>query len=508
MEKFTSQTFLTRQGADFESQESFNNHSVIVSTTAKNLKYSGMPLDWLGNGEYATSSKEMNCMIVGDTGCGKTRRLIIPTIKLLSKTGQSMIISDPKGELFRKTSNSLKSKGYEVKVINMRDPRRGDRWNPFTRIDKLFRSEDQDLKDRALLLLDEILDILRRANHSERDPYWENSATQYLKAICLMILEYGEPGMLSFHNMSLAESRMSKMLSSVNDNELGEFLEKIGENTDIYQNMHTVLSVVDAKPTLDCIISMAHTMVTQYTRQESVRYLFSESDFNIESIGEVPMVVYMVIPDDSEALYPLATLFVDQVYSAMIDLAYRKGGVVPNHVNFVLDEFANFTRMPKIRSMLTAARSRGMRFFLVVQDVDQLEEQYGENAASIVMSNCHVWIYMGSRNLLFLRTLKEISGFRTEKYTGNTYPLLDLNDLLTLQIGETIVWNKGCNPKRCWLPDYSEVNFGSEEREADFPETNPDCSLKNIDINKIISENSGFTFTKVEEDDDESIIPF
>jgi len=527
MEKFTSQTSLIKRGADFESRESFNAHSAVVNPTAEKLDYSGMPLDWSGDGEYATSLKETHCMIVGDTGCGKTRRLIIPTIKLISKTGQSMILSDPKGELYRKTSAGLKSKGYEVKIINMREPRRGDRWNPFSKVDELYRSGDLEKKDKAMLLLDEILDVMRRANHSERDPYWEQSATQYMKGLCLMILEHEDKGMLSFNNLALTEARVSNLLIANCEDDMDEgnnrerimlriYLNGLDQNSDIFQNLQSVISVMDVKNTLQCIVSSAHTMVSQYTRQEAIRYLFSESDFSIDSIGEKPTAVFMVIPDDSEALYPLATLFVDQVYSAMIDLAYCNGGVTPNHVNFILDEFANFTRLPKIRSMLTASRSRGMRFFLVVQDVDQLEEQYGPKAASTVMSNCHAWIYMGCRNIEFLKMLREISGFYTEKYTGYQYPLLDLNDMLTLRMGETIVWNKGCNPKRCWLPDYSEVKFEPEEdsdkTESDFPKSKQDCSIKSIDIIKTISamneenkeEDSPSDFVPVSDDE----IPF
>ena len=86
---------------------------------------------------------------------------------------------------------------------------------------------------------------------------------------------------------------------------------------------------------------------------------------------------------------------------------------------------------------------------------------------------------MGCRNLDFLDMLVRISGIHYDRYTGVGNLLVSLTDLLTLQEGETLVWIRGCNPKRCWLPDYSEVDFGDEDTtETDFPPQNEASPVK------------------------------
>lgn len=494
MERITTQTRVIREGAQFESQESFNAHCSVVATTAPSLERCGVPLDYLQDNTYATSADEHHVMIVGDTGCGKTRRLIVPTIRLLSRTGQSMVISDPKGELYRKTARGLEKRGYDVKVLNFRNPRRGQRWNPFAVIENLYRSGVPEYRDKALLMLQDILDIMKRNVHSERDVFWENVAEQYLTALILSILEYGTPGSLSFMALSSFESEVSSWVTEhciiVNNSlvgaeekghfkELDAFVKSLPEDSPIRMNFNSLLSVADDIRPLESICMESHVMVNVYSKQSTLQYLMSDSDFDIKDLGRKPTVFFIILPDDSEAMYPLATMFVNQIYSQMVDLAYENGGTLPNPVNFVLDEFANFTRLPNFRSMLTASRSRRMRLFLVVQDVDQLVAQYSPTEAAIIRSNCQDWVYMGCRNLDFLDMLVRISGIHYDRYTGVGNLLVSLTDLLTLQEGETLVWIRGCNPKRCWLPDYSEVDFGDEDTtETDFPPQNEASPVK------------------------------
>lgn len=493
MERITTQTKVIREGAHFESQESFNKHCSMTDTTVSSLKRCGVPLDYLPDKTYATSTDEHHVLIVGDTGCGKTRRLIVPTIRLLSKTGQSMVISDPKGELYQKTARGLVKRGYDLKVLNFRNPRRGQRWNPFTVIENLYRSAVPENKDKALLMLQDILDIMKKNVHSERDTFWENVAEQYLTAMILSILEYGTPGSLSFMALSSFESEISSWVREycTNTNRiepveekghfkaLNAFLNALPEDSPIRNNFNSFLSVADDLRPLESISMESHVMANIYSKQSTLQYLLSDSDFDIKDLGRKPMVFFIILPDDSEAMYPLATMFVNQVYSQMVDLAYENGGLLPNPVNFVLDEFANFTRLPNFRSMLTASRSRRMRLFLVVQDVDQLVAQYSPTEAAIIRSNCQDWVFMGCRNLDFLDMLVRISGTHFDKYTGVGSPLVSLTDLLTLQKGETVVWIRGCNPKRCWLPDYSDVDFGDEDiSETDFPPQNEELPDK------------------------------
>lgn len=458
----TSQTRVLRKGADFSTQEAFNSASTVVKSTDRKLPECGIVLDSLGNSEYAVSAEELHCFIVGETGSGKTRRIILPSIRLMAKTGQSMVLSDPKGELYRKTSAGLREKGYEVKVINMRSPRQGCRWNPFTLVEKLYNSGSEEDRDKALIMAEDIINLMKSSCASEKDPYWENAASQYIRGLILLMLEYAPRGCLTLQHLYEAETEMSRMLSG-SDELLNLFLRSLPSDSHIKQNLSSVLSLQQVSTTLGCVCSVAETILGTYIRQSAIRHLLSDTDFDIEEIGRKSVALFIILPDDSDSLYPLATLLVSQIYSALVALADSLGGKLPNRVNFILEEFANFAVLNSIGSMLTASRSRGIRFILVCQNVGQLEGRYGTFGAETIRSNCRVWVFMGCRNLEFLQMLRSLSGIHIERYSGEQYPLIDVDMLQTLSPGEVFVWNDRCSPKLCHLPDISSYDFGNEE---------------------------------------------
>ena len=159
MKRISLPNYISRSGARFETTERFLQSTSVVNSTESELKSAGIPLTHIDENTYATSTDELHCFVIGDSGCGKTRRVILPTIRLLAKAGESMVISDPKGELYRTTANSLSEKGYTVQVLNFRNPSRGHRWNPLGLIDKLYHSGDSESKDKALISKLSLLEV-------------------------------------------------------------------------------------------------------------------------------------------------------------------------------------------------------------------------------------------------------------------------------------------------------------------------------------------------------------
>ncbi len=490
-----------RRGADFESRERFLRHCDIVSASDDSLESSGIPLDYLGDGRYAVTKDEEHTLIIGDTGSGKTRRIIVPSVYLMAATGQSMVLSDPKGEIYQKTAPYLEKRGYDIVVINMREPRNGSRWNPLDRVWSLCRSNDEDERDKGYIQLDGIIDMMASTVHSDKDVFWENIAKQYIRAIAMTIIEYGNEGDLTFNSIAVAEAEISSLLqqrierreNENNDDEEAEdpflsFFSSLPPGSDIRQNFQGT-ACITGSATISSVTSVAHTMTMPYTRHSGVRYLLSGTDFSIEDIGRKKTALYFILPDETATLYPLATMLVAEIYSVLVDSAYKRGGKLDVKVNFILDEFANFPRLENISGMLTAARSRGIRFFLVCQDVDQLEYTYGTYGASIIRSNCLDWVYMGTRNAGFLEMLESLGGTYYERYTHESYPLISVSDLERLEKGEVMVFCHRCSPRLCRLPDYSEVEWkDADEGEKLHPAKNRAVLPPPVDIFRIMRE--------------------
>ncbi len=483
--------YISRSGASFETSDKFLESSVVVDTTKETLKEAGVPLVHIDDNSYATSIGEMHCFVIGDTGSGKTRRVIMPTIRLLAKAGESMVISDTKGELYKTTADSLIKKGYDVKVLNFRNPGRGDRWNPLAMIDKLYHTPDEEAKDKALMMLSDIVDVLQD-NVEGHDPYWSIAAGNVFRGISLMILENGESGSLTFENVAVLAREVHKQVrrskdkyeNNNNGSGLVRFIETLPKGSPIYQNLSVIIT--NAENTANCIMAEFEAMISLYSGHETLIDLFAESQIDISCLGVKPTALFFILPDDTQALYPIATVFVKQVYSALVSLADEQtDGKLPNRVTFLLDEFANFAKMPSIESMLTAARSRKIRFVLVCQSMDQLTSKYQESGRETLMANCRVWIYMSCRNLPFLKRLEELMGFYVSPYTGEKLPLVDIGQLQHLDMGQILVLNDRCRPMMGYLPDYSEYDFGAEGRGeiVDIPAPHEKIERKHFDIN-------------------------
>lgn len=479
MKRLSLPHYVRPTGAKFETTERFLASSTVVDTLSPELETAGVPMTRVSGTTFATSQDELHAFIIGDSGCGKTRRVILPSIRLYAKAKRSLVISDPKGELYRATADALQKNGYQVLVLNFRNPSRGNRWNPLRLIEQLYRTGNQEDKDRAMLMLKDICDIMQQAVHSEKDRFWQDAAAKVLLGIALLILEYGQEGELTFENISIVSKELFACLEnkgsySKNSVGKGNFLaqmkQALPKNAAIMENLQTIMTMEPGGR--NSIIGVFSGMLSVYTNQESLKDLFSDSDIDVERLGQAPTALFFILPDDSEALYPIATVFVKQIYSTLINLADgREDGKLHNPVTFLLDEFANFAPIPAVASMLTAARSRRITFVLVCQSMEQLQAKYGSDQAETLLANCRLWIYMSCRNLPFLRRLEELMGYYISPHTGERRPLVDIGELQHFDMGQVLILNNRCSPTMGYLPDYSEYKFGDEERyiKVDLP---------------------------------------
>jgi type IV secretion system protein VirD4 len=119
-----------------------------------------------------------------------------------------------------------------------------------------------------------------------------------------------------------------------------------------------------------------------------------ESDFKLADSGAKKRAVFMILPDEKTTYYSLASLFVSQQYELLVNAADDRGGKLEKRVNFILDEFGNFTEIPSFANKLTVGAGRGIRFNLFVQSLAQIEEKYGRENSATIKGNCAIWIYL------------------------------------------------------------------------------------------------------------------
>lgn len=482
--------YIPRTGAHFETQEGFKKASIIANSTDQKLEKAGIPMMRVAENTYAMTKQELHTFVIGDSGSGKTRRVIFPSIRMLQKTGQSMVISDPKGEIYRKTSQHLKKDGYDVFIMNFRNPTHGNSWNPLDIIEKYYRSKNQGLKDKASSFLRDIGNLMTKNVHSDNDVFWEQAASSVFMGVSLLLLKYGYRGSLTFENIAYVAQVINSEKESNKKYDSDSLCKQIIEMEDPDEAKAGIIPLIDApSETANSIMSVFNTMLSPFINNSSIKMMLSSTDFDINQLGVKPTALFLVLPDDSSFFYQIATIMVKQIYSTLVNQAdLSVTGKLKNPVSFILDEFANFTPIDDFDAMLTAGRSRGINFTLVCQSMYQLEKKYGNTGANILMDNCRVWIYLNSRNTNFLSKLVSLIGYRRSPYTGETIPLIDVVELQHLEFGETLVLNDRCYPMMGYLPDFSEYDFGDglvNDEMCDFPEEKEMTETEIINIERL-----------------------
>ena len=409
--KFKIKKELPKEDGSFEygssrwaSNKEIKNHFKVWNIGNK-IKCGGIPVTFIGNNCYYDDSTD-HTLIVGSTGSGKTISTIMPLVFNLASAGESMVINDTKGELYSTTANYLKELGYNIRIINLRDALASDGWNPLHLPYKYFKSGDID---EAGDMIENFAKSLTK-NLSSKDMYWEKSANAVLTALCYALIEDApceeQVNLYSIYNLLVEHG--AKTIDRFNSLDL-YFQQKPFGN--ISKNAYATGSFAKGE-TRATLFSVIATVIKMFS-DIGIANMTSRTDFELEEIGQTKTAVFLIIPDEKESRHDLASLFIHQCYQANVYVAQTlSNGRLPIRVNFILDEFANMPPIPSMSNKITVSRSRNMRFYLVLQDFDQLKETYKESAGTI-KSNCTNWIYLLTADN---ETAKEIST-RLGKYT-------------------------------------------------------------------------------------------
>ena len=406
----------------------------VVTTTDEKTNAAGVPLAidmkknqiWVDNGEYHT-------LVIGSSGSGKSRCIVKPLVNLLAKKGESMIITDPKGELYTSAANRLKELGYNVIVLNFRDPSHGNAWNPLT---LPYQYQKMGNKDKSTELLDDVaLNILYDPNN-KGEPFWEKSAADFFSGLALGLFQDAKEDEININSINVMSTVGEERLGASNYTK--EYFTMKGEASSPYIfASNTINAPSDTK---GGIMSTFRQKIRLFASRENLSEMLSHSDFSLLDIGKQKTAVFIVIHDEKTTYHALATIFIKQCYETLIDVAQENGGRLPIRTNFILDEFANMPPLKDVDSMVTAARSRGMRFTFIIQNFAQLNDVYGKEVAEVIRGNCGNTIYLISTELAALEEISKMCGEVKSKEKDKTAstPLVTVTDLQKLKFGEAI----------------------------------------------------------------------
>lgn len=469
----------SRWSKDKEIQEDKNIEHVCASD--RKVEAAGIPLInngkdiWVDNGEYHN-------LVIGSTGSGKTQTVVKPMVNLLAKKGESMIITDPKGEIYEYSAEYLREQGYKIIVLNFRDPKNGNAWNPLTLPYQNYKNGNVD---KSTELLDDVaLNIIRDPNNKS-EPFWENSAADYFSGLALglfMDAKEEEVNMNSINYMSsVGEERFAASTY------IKEYFNLKGQDSSAYIFASGTINA--PKDTAGGITSTFRQKVRTFASREILSEMLSYSDFDMRDIGKEKTVVFMIIHDEKTTYHSLLTIFIKQCYETLIDVAKENGGKLQYRTNFILDEFANMPPLKDVDSMVSAARSRDIRFTFIIQNFAQLNDVYGKEVAEVIKGNCGNWIYLISTEMAALEEISKMCGevkSKEKEKTAST-PLVTVTDLQKLKLFEAIIIRLRKYPFKTKLEPDFKMDWGINRKKAILPVRNTrEISL--FDVKKFVSE--------------------
>ena len=356
--------------------------------------------------------EDTHTLTIGATRSGKTRCLVIQSICSIALAGESLVISDPKAELFHYTSRYLEKLGYEVVCIDFKNPEKSTRYNLLQPVIDAVNEGDME---QAEMYAWDITNILVGDNTSN-EKIWENGEKSTIAAaiLCVVVDNKKRPEYQNLTNVYWFIAEMSKPVG--NTTPMKEYVKKLAPK----HPARALMSIAEVAPsrTKGSFDTSALTTLRLFTSR-SVYGITHTSDYNIAEIGRKKQALFLILPDEKTTYYPLASLMVSQLYELLVRQSDMRGGRLENRVNFVLDEFGNFTKLNDFTNKLTVAGGRGVRFNLFLQSFEQLTQKYDKETAAIVKSNCQTWVYLQADDK---ETLQEVCD-KLGKYTTSAYQL-------------------------------------------------------------------------------------
>jgi len=358
--------------------------------------------------------EDTHTLCIGATRSGKTRSTVLQTIGTIGLAGESLIVSDPKGELYSYTYPYLEEKGYEVICIDFKNPLKSQRYNFLQPI--IDAIDIDDIPKAVDATWDLTASLVPEDSHNEK--IWTNGEASIIaSAIMSVVYDNRNGNDRQFQNLSNVYFFISEMCKAV-DNSMP--LIKYMKNMPASHPARALLSISEVAPskTRGSFYTSALTTLRLFTNP-LIHQMTDTSDLKLQDFGEKKQAIFIILPDEKTTYYSLASLFVNQCYMQLVKNADGRGGRLKRRINFILDEFGNFVKIPDFANKLTVGGGRGIRFNLFLQSFMQLEEKYGKEIAGTIKSNCETWIYLQADDL---NTLEEISK-KLGNYTISTYSL-------------------------------------------------------------------------------------
>lgn len=405
---------------------------LVKLSSEEEITKSGLPMMYDDDSVYVDTS-ENHVIVVGATGSGKTQTTLLPESRLAIRAGESIVINDVKGEIYDRLKNDLEKNDYNVIKINLSNPEQSNNYNIFSLPYDLYKNNE---KDKAVEVLENTIRylIMDQNLNPNVDPFWENTATNYLVGVVLYLFETSNevPTIKDAYKLAMEFDK--------------EIINTLDKTSAIYVNLApTVLAPPETKGS---IISVLAQKVRTIISREQLTKVLETSDFDLKDIPNKKTALFIISGDTNYISSIIVPMIVTQIYYAT---SYF--GTKERRLSVFIDEFEKLLPIRNFEVMADYSRTMNIKYLIFIKSLLELKNKYGREEAELIKLSFGTIVYLLANDIETLEDISNLCG--NVKTPNDSYPLITKEELKLLNPFEAVVLIPRMYPIRTkFLPDY------------------------------------------------------
>ena len=428
-----------------------------------------------GSGKKAVAlvdDGDVHTLMIGAAGVGKTAYFLYPNLELACASGMSFLSTDTKGDVARNYGTIAKKYyGYNVSVLDLRNPTRSDENNILHLVNKymdLYLQDKTNLSAKAKaekyakITAKTIINIGGDDGNYGQNAFFYDAAEGLLSSVILLLAEFGDKN--ERHIVSVFKL-IQDLLAKYQPNPKAKPKMYFSKLMDKLPSEHKAKWLAGAAlnssdQSMLSVMSTALSRLNSFLDTEMEQMLCFGTAVDAEKFCNEKSAIFIVLPEEDTSKYFMVSLLIQQLYREILVIADENGRKLKNRVMFYCDEFGTFPKIEGAESMFSAGRSRKISIVAIIQSFAQLEQNYGKQGMEIITDNTQLTVFGGfAPNSQSAEVLSKALGEQTV-LSGSVSqgrdksqslqmigrPLMTVDELKSMPKGQFIVMKTGTHP--------------------------------------------------------------
>ena len=429
---------------------------------------------------------DVHALMIGAAGVGKTAFWLYPCIEYACASGMSFLSTDTKGDVMRNYGNIAKGYGYNVSVIDLRNPTRSNGNNLLHLVNKymdLFQQENKLIykakaeKYAKIISKTIILSGMDAASFGQ-NAYFYDAAEGLLTATILLVAEFCEPEKRHIVSVFKIIQELLAPSSRKGKNQFQQLMELLPNDHKAKWFAGAALNT--AEQSMASVMSTALSRLNSFLDSELEQLLCFDTEIDAEKFCNEKSAIFVIMPEENPNTFFMISLIIQQLYREILAVADENKGKLKNRCIFFCDEFGTLPKIESAEMMFSASRSRRLQIVPIIRSFSQLDKNYGKEGAEIIVDNTQLTIFGGfAPNSSSAEVLSKALGSRTvmsgsvsrskndpsQSLQMIERPLLTPDELKSMPKGQFVVMKTGVHPMRVRLKLFK--NWGISFNEKD-----------------------------------------